>query len=370
MEIIDIVPGLLERIKRDFEAAFKGNQKIEALYARVRDGTATYAEINEFAIETGEALAYAFQENLSSAELPDGRLYYNIANRIIPERLRENYELVSEVAMQVQQKLNEAAGIGIKAIRPEFNDNRAEGIVNRVSAAESYDDVAWVLKEPVVNFTQAVVDDTVRANADFHFKSGLHPRIIRTVTGGCCEWCAKVAGIYDYEEVMNTGNNVFRRHERCRCTVDFDPGTGKRQNVHTKQWHKASEDVKIKTRKEVGLMKVSETPKQREERVREENGLGLAEQLEQHPLRLQSYTPETLKEALQKAGYEVKPLARGSLKGVAFEDGGGYKVNYGGDGILQYHPADKSHHKGEYYKISSGKGGVRRYDRDGNKKDD
>ena len=68
-----------------------------------------------------------------------------------------------------------------------------------------------------------------------------------------------------------------------------------------------------------------------------------------------------LKKTLENKGYDVKPLAGGSLKGVRFEDGGGFKVNFGGDGILQYHPEKGSHHEGEYYKISTGKRGRKWY---------
>lgn len=66
-------------------------------------------------------------------------------------------------------------------------------------------------------------------------------------------------------------------------------------------------------------------------------------------------------------GVEVKPLAKGSLKGKPYEDGGGYKVNGEQDGkYMQYHPESESHHGGEYYKVSSGKTGTKRYDMDGN----
>lgn len=66
-------------------------------------------------------------------------------------------------------------------------------------------------------------------------------------------------------------------------------------------------------------------------------------------------------------GVDVKPLNKGNLKGVPYEDGGGYKVNGTQDGqYLQYHPDNKSHHNGEYYKVSSGSSGTKRYDMDGN----
>ena len=43
----------------------------------------------------------------------------------------------------------------------------------------------------------------------------------------------------------------------------------------------------------------------------------------------------------------------------------GYKTNFEDGGLFMYHPAERSHHNGEYYKISVGKKGVRRFDRNG-----
>ena len=42
-------------------------------------------------------------------------------------------------------------------------------------------------------------------------------------------------------------------HERCRCVVEFDPGDGRRQNVHTKKWTAADNRDKIEQRKAFGL---------------------------------------------------------------------------------------------------------------------
>ncbi len=60
-------------------------------------------------------------------------------------------------------------------------------------------------------------------NADFHYNAGLRPKIIRTAVGKTCKWCQSMAGVYDYSKVSNTGNNVFRRHANCDCTVVYDP---------------------------------------------------------------------------------------------------------------------------------------------------
>ena len=39
----------------------------------------------------------------------------------------------AEAAVEVQKILNEKAGIGIKAIKPEMNEDRVRGIINVVS---------------------------------------------------------------------------------------------------------------------------------------------------------------------------------------------------------------------------------------------
>ena len=67
-----------------------------------------------------------------------------------------------------------------------------------------------------------------------------------------------------------------------------------------------------------------------------------------------------------KNGSDVKPLGKGNLKGIRYKDGGGYRVSGTEDVIyFQYHPKDYSHHKDEYYKITSGVSGKKRYDMKG-----
>ena len=165
---VDITPGLLKKIQDDFQKNFDKSAMISELYKNVRDGTATYKEANEFAIEVGDILANVFKNNLSSDVLPDGRMYYNIAQRIIEPTMKNNYDLITDVTSQIQTSLNKSAKIGIKAIKPELNQDRIHGIVNKVSDAEIYDDVSWILDEPVMNFSQIFVDVYIRDNAEFH----------------------------------------------------------------------------------------------------------------------------------------------------------------------------------------------------------
>ena len=246
----DIAPILLKKIQEDFQQQFDKSEVITGLYAKVRDGTATYTEANEFAIEVGEILANTYQKNLSSSVLPDGHMYYNIANKIITPTMTNNYDLVTGITGDIQTALNKKAGIGIKAIIPELNQDRIKGVIERVVATEQFDDIKWILDEPVKNFSQSIVDDAIRENAEFQYNAGMQPRIVRILAGGCCDWCREVAGMYTYPKVPK---DVYRRHQRCRCLVEYDPGTGKRQNVHTKKWRTQEEYDKIELRKNIGV---------------------------------------------------------------------------------------------------------------------
>lgn len=214
----DMAPELLEAIRRDFLELLKG----EALEQ------ATYAGAEEYAERVGSALAEAFHRHLSSAVLPDGRLYWNIADRAVRPLLEEDHRLVSAAAVEAQQALNTAAGLGLKAQAAPLDTERIDGLLKRLTAAEQYDDVAWVLDEPVKTFSRSVVDDTLRRNVEFQGKAGLSPRIIRRAESHCCEWCSRLEGVYTYPDVPG---DVYRRHARCRCVVEYDPGSGKRRTL-------------------------------------------------------------------------------------------------------------------------------------------
>lgn len=245
----DIAPVLLNKIKADFNDIINSDKALSKLLKKVETGTATYKEANEYAITVGSALAKAYQNNISSDKLPDERMYYNIASRIIPPTMQDNYNMVARVTVQIQKSLNVAANIGIKVVIPKNNQDRIEKIVEKISSADNYDDVAWLLNDPIINYTQSIVDDFIKINSEFQGKAGLRPKIVRKVTGGCCKWCLEVSGTYTYPEVPK---DVYRRHERCRCTVEYDPGSGKVQNVHSKQWRDKGEDDNIAYRKQLG----------------------------------------------------------------------------------------------------------------------
>lgn len=243
--IKDIVPELLEKIQQEFQDNTAKSNILKAKIQALKTGKVTHLDSNEFAIEVGKILADIFKNEISADDLPDSRMYYNIAKRLIDLNLKINYDLVSDYSTNVQELLNKKSNISLKAIKTKLNQDRIDGIVNKISEYDDFEKGKWLLDEPIKNFTQSIVDDTIKTNADFQYKSGLTPKIIRKEVGNCCPWCKAVVGVYEYPDVPK---DIYRRHQRCRCTVDYIPGNGKKQDIWSKKWTDSNESDKIQKR--------------------------------------------------------------------------------------------------------------------------
>lgn len=242
-EVKDIVPELFDKIEKTFKLKAKESKIIKEKLKVLKNKKADYKDANEFAVEVGKILADTFQDKIKTQDLPDGKMYYNIAKRLIEPNMVRNHDLVSEYSKEVQSQLNKKANISIKAQKADLNQDRIDKLVDKITKYDSYDDGKWLLNEPIVNFTLAVVDETIRKNADLHAKVGLSPKIERYTNGKCCDWCDKLAGIYNYEDVKNAGDEVFRRHRHCDCLVIYDPKNGKNNRiVHSAAKHKALDE--------------------------------------------------------------------------------------------------------------------------------
>ncbi|MCL2421128.1 MAG: hypothetical protein FWD03_04655 [Defluviitaleaceae bacterium] len=94
----------------------------------------------------------------------------------------------------------------------------------------------------------------------------------------------------------------------------------------------------------------------------DDNPINTLDSFFDNPSNLAKATPEMWYKYLKRSGCDPKPLRKGSIGAVEFEKGGGYKVNWNGDKMLQYHPPGRNHHGGSaYYKLSSGASGTMRF---------
>lgn len=245
----DIVPELLDKLKKTFDEKVSKSGKVKWLLEKLENKKATYLDADAFAVELGELLRDTFAEVIKPEDLPNERMYYNIADRMIRDRLGANYKSISLYDEATQNLLNQQAGIHLKAVVPEMDESRVHGFVEALSEDKPFEEVKRVLEEPIVTYCRSIVQDSIEENVKFHYKSGFRPMIKRQVSGNCCPWCKEVAGTHYYPDVPD---GIFRSHNHCRCTIDYRPRKGKRDKLTVQQgkkWTKAEEENKIEKRK-------------------------------------------------------------------------------------------------------------------------
>lgn len=127
----DIVPKLLESVLQDF----RGNIAKDIKISRILSGenkTASLAEVSGLADNVGEYAYQSLKKNLTAETLPDATLYWNIAKRVIVPLMQEAQNTILDMAEIVQKSQDKKDGIGIKPIRPDFNRERVETVINKV----------------------------------------------------------------------------------------------------------------------------------------------------------------------------------------------------------------------------------------------
>lgn len=240
----DIVPGLLSKIEKAFRTAIDSDQRYLRIANRVRDGTASLADVHALSVIYGEALSGALLGNFTQDMMPGGVYYWNIVERVLNTTLRENYDLINQAAVEIQKIVDEAAEIGLNSVIAPWPKERARGLIEKI-VDDTVNPERW-LGEPIVNITESFSDDYMRENARASAEAGLESKIIRKLGAFeirqskkrryevPCDWCQGLAGEYFYDG--DQPPEIFQRHESCRCTVTFSRGK-LRQDVYSKRWY-------------------------------------------------------------------------------------------------------------------------------------
>ena len=215
----DIAPMILKRIEKTFHANLKeaGVFQKEVL-EKARSGTLT--SVNKYSHKVGRALADAFTKEITPEVLPDGTLYYNIAQKTMIPPLKEAHAMVSDVADEIQALNNQKMGVGLKPIRPPIEMERVDGLIDVITGEFSFEDTVEYLNEPIKNLVDHFGDRHVEMNAEFMDSTGVGVVVVRTASSASCKWCDERAGVYDsYEDAQF--HEAFSRHEGCKCELEI-----------------------------------------------------------------------------------------------------------------------------------------------------
>ena len=226
---------ILEKMRGRYEHRFRNDQKLKRIRKKLQNG-ANQAVAQEYAVAAGEILSDVLKENVTAdlfgETMPDTA---TLAGLIIP-MMEQNYTHVVSAASASQKYMNSEGNLGMKPIEPEFDKNAAMNIVGRMANYDSFEDAEWLMDEPIRTNSQHIADESLRENAEFQYRSGLKPKIVRTCESDACEWCQMLEGEYDYENVKDRNDPVYQRHNNCICDISFEPEEGRTEDVDPNQW--------------------------------------------------------------------------------------------------------------------------------------
>ena len=205
---------ILRKILRKYAVATDNIRIMQVIESKLKKRTATYADANKFAQEIGRILTDVLREHLPEV--------------LVAGPMKTAGNDVGKVAAEIQKQLNENAGIGLNAVRPELNQDQIDGIITGICNAESYANNVEQLMDQVGNFLEGHVDDFIHDNAEFQSNSGLTVYVQRIAAADCCKFCNERAGTYRYEDIRDKMNDAWRRHLNCHCQIIYDPQGSKR----------------------------------------------------------------------------------------------------------------------------------------------
>ena len=232
----DITKELLKELEEVFNKRYSANKKIKSLLKKLEEGKSTAQDAFDYSKEVGNIRKNVIHDYITDEILDNEYLGYYNAKALFDEALFNDYELINRYCKNAFTQVNKEAGIGLRGVSVDYDQDRTDGIVE-CAVKDKYTVTRAETEEAVVTNAKSYYDISVRKNAEFQYKSGLSPKIIRTAVGKTCKWCQSLAGTYDYYDVSDTGNDVFRRHSNCDCIVVYSPRKGRKQNVWTKEWN-------------------------------------------------------------------------------------------------------------------------------------
>ena len=102
----------------------------------------TFKELRKATISEGKEAAKRAEEQLHE-RYPDGQITEDQAREVLSPILRKLHKIVNEMTAETINQMNEAAGIGLKAINPEYDIERENELVAEISRRSFEDGFTW-----------------------------------------------------------------------------------------------------------------------------------------------------------------------------------------------------------------------------------
>ncbi len=209
----------VNQILRAYGKQLRKNVRLNHLAENAWD----YKDAHDFASKAAELLCDVLKLYMDPATVT-----YDDAVQIFTAVMKKNHEEVARVCAKAQNDMYKKAGVGLKALTPDFNADKARGLATVVTDTEEITDD--YIRTLIKNISLAVVDDSIRVNAAAATNLGLAVHITRTYDDvglhngkDVCQWCMDRVGDWtDYGEAFRAG--AFERHPGCGCMIEYHVG--------------------------------------------------------------------------------------------------------------------------------------------------
>ncbi len=223
----DIAPELYRKINADFTAAVRNDGTIKTLVTKGNSKPLTQKELTTISTRLGKHASDAFKKTLTVEALPDGKMYWNIADRTIRPVMEQIYNTNNLLESNALRLKDKAAGVNIGVVKGADPTARINEIIQFTLDSKTAEELSNALNLPVTTTALDFNDDFMEANAELRDKMGFKQVITREYDGvglangrRPCNWCIGRSGTYySYQEAKDAG--AFERHTGCGCTIDW-----------------------------------------------------------------------------------------------------------------------------------------------------
>ncbi|EJU21613.1 hypothetical protein [Mogibacterium sp. CM50] len=128
--MVDIGIKLKEMIDESFSEYIAVDMIIRGLNRRIEKNIATQKDVITLCKRLGDIGVRALQDNIKPDILPNGKMYWNIAEKAIKPLMINIHTIVNQAAAEVLETEHQNAGIHIKTIISPFPEERIESLIN------------------------------------------------------------------------------------------------------------------------------------------------------------------------------------------------------------------------------------------------
>lgn len=126
----DVVPSLIEKVFNAYNESIANSSQIKAFYELLDKNKATMQDVQKYSKLLGVLASKAILKTITKDELPNGILYWNIAERVLTPLFEDIHKKVAESYAIVQKRMDKKIGINLKPIEAPFPNERIRDLID------------------------------------------------------------------------------------------------------------------------------------------------------------------------------------------------------------------------------------------------